>query len=363
MGFGRTGKRRFLCLTCRHTFGKPKLIKGEFSDFIKFYDFVTNKLNKLALQEVVFLSHQSIWRKFKPFFRYSPTPFDSLFLLEEKKLFDKNHVWVLGIDGKWLHRAGVVMIYRNVTDRINLYWSWHVSESYDALTADCKQLLPIVKNNLPSGVISDWKGVIVGSINGFLPPVPHQRCLSHVQRQLLTFLPLHSPLSATQALRRMAKIITQINNDEEKNQWLKSVDDWIVNHQFLLRERTVGIGTKKKWWYTHGNLRRAVKLLKFDEKHLFTYLDYLYLPRTNNSIEGVNSQIKTKLSNHRAMKTPQQVVYIFWLMTFRRVKNRKDPKRLWDRLKNKIFRFWTHILILKLKMYNLSIINDNIYRC
>lgn len=287
----------------------------------------------------MFLSRKSIWRKFKPFFCYSPTSFNSLFLLKDKRLLNDRNGWVLGIDGKWLHRAGVVMNYRDVTNRENLYWSWHLSESYEAISADFQRLLPVIESNLPSGVISDWKGAIVSSVGEFLPPIPHQRCLSHVQRQLLTFLPLHSPLPAAQALRGMAKVITQINTTEEKDRWLKSIDDWIVNHQSLLRERTIGVGTKKKWWYTHGNLRRAVKLLKFNEEHLFAYLDFTYLPRTNNSIEGVNSQIKTKLSNHRGMQTPQQVIYIFWLLTFRRVKNKQDLRRLWDRLKNKIFRF------------------------
>ena len=130
-----------------------------------------------------------------------------------------------------------------------------------------------------------------------------------------------------------------LNSKKEKYYWISSVNYWISEHEQLLKEKTTGVGTKKKWWYTHGNLRRAVKLLTFDEKHLFTYLDYPLIPNTNNSLEGSNSQIKTKLSNHRGMKTPQQVIYLFWLFTFKRVKNRRDLKSLWDRLKNKIYRF------------------------
>jgi len=236
--------------------------------------------------------------------------------------------WVLGIDGKWLHRQGVVMIYRDVTNKINLYWSFHLSESYTAIEKDFEKLIPIVKDNLPSGVVTDWKKAIVSAVNIFLPPTPHQRCLSHVQRQLLRFLPLRSPVPATQKLRIIAKVITDIETHEEKYYWINSVKYWISKYKNLLKEKTIGIGTKKKWWYTHGNLRRAVKLLTFDEKHLFAYLDYQFVPSTNNSLEGSNSQIKTKLSNHRGMKTSQQVTYLFWLFTFRRVKNRRDLRRL-----------------------------------
>ena len=231
------------------------------------------------------------------------------------------------------------MIYRDVTEKSNLYWSYRSSESYSAIEKDFKLLTPIIADRLPSGVITDWKGAIVGAVNIFLPPIPHQRCLAHVKRSLMRFLPLRSPVMATQELRSIAKEIITIETQKEKRLWRVKLYIWIKVYDYLLKEKTIGTGTKKKWWYTHGNLRRAIKLLTFDEKHLFAYLSYKFLPKTNNAIEGSNSQIKTKLSNHRGMKAPQQATFIFWLLTFRRVKGRQDLKRLWDRLKNKICRF------------------------
>jgi len=164
----------------------------------------------------------------------------------------------------------VIMIYRDVTNKINLYWSFHLSESYEAIECDFEKLLPIIKSNLPSGVVTDWKGALVSAVNIFLPLTPHQRCLSHVGRQLLRFLPLRSPLPSTQKLRVIAKIITNTKTHEEKYYWISSVNYWISEHKNLLKEKTIGVDTKKKWWYTHGNTRRAVKLLTFDEN--------IYLP-------------------------------------------------------------------------------------
>lgn len=231
------------------------------------------------------------------------------------------------------------MIYRNVTEKINLYWSYHFSESYEAVQADFNELLPIIKKDLPSGVISDWKGAIVGAVNLNLPPVPHQRCLAHVKRYLMRLLPLRSPIAATQELRRIAKEITTIESVKDKRLWKGKLYIWIKIYDYLLKEKTIGVGTKKKWWYTHGNLRRAIRLLTFDEKYLFAHLLYKFLPNTNNAIEGSNSQIKTKLSNHRGMKASQQATFLFWLLTFKRIKDRQDLKRLWAKLKNKIYRF------------------------
>ena len=114
----------------------------------------------------------------------------------------------------------------------------------------------------------------------------------------------------TQKLRKIAQEIISIESVDDKTKWRKDLYSWITEYQSLLKEKTIGVGTKKTWWYTHGNTRRAVKLLTFEEKHLFAYLDYPFLPKTNNSLEGSNSQIKTKLSNHRGMKTPQQVTFL-----------------------------------------------------
>ena len=93
----------------------------------------------------------------------------------------------------------------------------------------------------------------------------------------------------------------------------------------------------KKWWYTHGNLRSAIRLLTQNHEYTFAYLENPLLPKTNNSLEGINSQIKTKLGIHRGMKFSQQVSFIFWLLAFSRIKSRSDLKKLWDLLKEEIF--------------------------
>ena len=308
-----------------------------YSDFVLFHNFIQNKLNKVAVSQQTFLSRTSLWRKFKPFFSYPPQSEDSLFLLTREET--NSNPWVMGIDGKWLRRQGVIMIYRDVTTKENLYWSYHPSESYQALERDLKRLTPIMSRNLPRGLITDWKGAIVWGVTSFLPPIAHQRCLAHVKRTLMTLLPLRSPIPATRELRTIAQSLTTIDSPLKKNEWLKEVKSWELRNKTLLKERTIGVGTKKKWWYTHGPVRRAIKLLHFEEHHLFTYLEYPFLPKTNNALEGTNSQMKTKLSNHRGMKTNQQVTYIFWLLTFQRVKTPRDLKQLWDRLKYKICRF------------------------
>lgn len=243
---------------------------------------------------------------------------------------------MLGLDGMWLHRFGEVMIYRNVTTGENLYWSWVSSESYQNLSDDFYQVYLLTLENPPSGVISDWKGAIVFLTSEFFQGVPHQRCLAHLIREGKRLLPAGSPNYFTLGLRRIVEEIILIKDPSDYFDWSQKLDSWQKRYGQLLRVRTVNEGTEKRWWYTHGNLRRAIRLLTKDQDSLFKFLHYDFLPSTNNSLEGVNSQIKGKLGTHRGIKVEQQISFVFWLLAFKRTKSRADLRKLWDEVKRRL---------------------------
>lgn len=246
--------------------------------------------------------------------------------------------WVLGLDGKWLRREGVIMIYRDITNKENLFWSYWSSESYQALKTDLERLTELLrgsgkgglKEDFPLGTVSDWKGAIVAGVSTLLPSLPHQRCLTHVVREAKRLLPMRSPFLSTRRLRVIAKKLIHIQSEEERRKWISSLLRWERRYGYRLRERTPGVNTKKKWWYTHGNLRRGWRLLTQNWKPFFVHLSHPLIPRSNNSLEGVNSQLKKRLTSHRGMRISQQVSFVFWYLAFSRVKNRSDLKKLWD---------------------------------
>lgn len=229
------------------------------------------------------------------------------------------------------------MVYRDVTHGINLFWSWQKSESLQNLSEDFYQVYLLTQLNQPLGTISDWKSSIVTLVSACFPGIPHQRCLSHVVRELKRLLPAGSPFFFTKALREIACDLIQISDPSDYFDWNKRINYWLTDFGYLLKEKTLSLGeTKKKSWYTHQNLRRAIKLMTVNQESLFAYLHHNFLPKTNNSLEGVNSQLKAKLINHRGMKTDQQAAFCFWLLTFSRAKTKEDLKKLWDYLKTKI---------------------------
>lgn len=238
--------------------------------------------------------------------------------------------WVYGCDGKWLGRLGVFFIHRNVTTRENLFWSFMGSESYEALSRDGKTLAYLLRRNLPSGAVSDWKGAIVQAVSSHFGPVPHQRCLAHIDRAAKRLLPLHSPFEATQALRRIASMLMLIETPTDPQVWKTALARWEKQYGLMLREKThAPTGMTRHWWYTHGNLRRAWRLLTHDQDPLFVFLINPLIPKTNNALEGVNSNLKQKLGDHRGMKVTRQAAFLSWYLTFTRVKTPKDLKKLW----------------------------------
>lgn len=204
------------------------------------------------------------------------------------------------------------------------------SESYESIGKDLEKLACLLGFHLPSGAISDWKGAIVASVASYFGPIPHQRCLAHIIRQTKRLLPKYSPFEATKRLHFIASLLIQVEKPEDSKVWQAYLQRWEKQYGYMLKEKTVGNPLiKKKWWYTHGNLRRAWRLLTHDQDPLFIFLINPLIPKTNNSLEGVNSNLKQKLGDHRGMPVTRQASFLSWYMAFTRVKTVKDLKKLW----------------------------------
>lgn len=245
--------------------------------------------------------------------------------------------WVMAVDGTWLRRCGVIMIYWNVTDNQCLYWSWETSESYLALQAGLEKVIEeITLVHMPTGAISDWKGAIVSAVAVYCGRIPHQRCLAHVKRDCERLLPRCSPFEATRELRQIAQGLLLVKTKVQQADWLVWLTTWEIAYGSILAERTrpeTTTRTKRQWWYTHSNVRRAYRILTKNQNHLFEFLYHPEIPRTNNVLEGINSDLKAKLRAHRGMKADQQFHFVSWYLTFKKVKSSVDLKKLWDRWK------------------------------
>jgi len=237
-----------------------------------------------------------------------------------------------GADGKWLHHDGVFLNHRDITFKENIWWSYALNESFASWYSDVSELADhLTPDHFPSGAVSDWKRGLIQTITTTFGDIPHQRCLAHVARHAAILLPKGSPFLATRRLRDIALFLRRIKTIDDMDEWKRALTVWGYQWGEMLTEKTKApIGSTKKWWYTHGNLRRGWRLLTTDVDSFFVFLSVPGLPKTNNSLEGVNRNLKGKLGIHRGLTTAFQVSLLSWVMVFSRMKKYTDLRKLWD---------------------------------
>lgn len=303
-----------------------------------FHHYVLGNYNRTASAEVGSRSSRTVFDRFTYFLDH-PLSASDIWKILPPVTTTSVASWVYGCDGKWLGRVGVFFIHRNVTTKENLFWSFMTSETYDAIHRDLEALARLLGPHVPVGAVSDWKGAIVAAVASHFGNIPHQRCLAHVDRQAKRLLPKHSPYQATQALRRVASFLMLVEIPTDPHVWQTSLTRWEKQYGSMLKEKThAPTGISRSWWYTHGNLRRAWRLLTHDQAPLFVFLINPLIPKTNNALEGVNSNLKQKLGDHRGMSVQRQTAFLSWYLAFTRVKTDNDLKKLWGWWKSEFSR-------------------------
>lgn len=286
-------------------------------------------MSRILLAQWTDTSRRTLVRRFAPFFVRPLTP-SEVWVTLPPRCSRRGDSWMYGADGKWLHHDGVFLVHRDVTNRENLWWSYALNESYASWNYDLTKLADHLVDHHPSGAVSDWKRGLIQGVTTTFGAIPHQRCLAHVARYAAALLPKGSPFLATRRLRDIALALRRVKTTTDMYEWKQSLSVWGYQWGDMLTEKTrAPLGRTKKWWYTHGKLRSGWRLLTTDVDAFFIFLTVNGLPKTNNSLEGVNRNIKGKLGIHRGLTTGFQVSLLSWVMVFSRVKKPTDLRRLW----------------------------------
>ena len=96
----------------------------------------------------------------------------------------------------------------------------------------------------------------------------------------------------------------------DKEQFIGMFSDWEHKWANFLKERSLDkkIGKTR---YTHKRLRSAYLSLKRNMKYLWTFYDFdkIGIPHTNNALDGVFTDLKTKIINHNGLAENRQNIY------------------------------------------------------
>ena len=143
-------------------------------------------------------------------------------------------------------------------------------------------------------------GVVVDGMKGLikaLGPYPVQLCQFHQMMTIRQYLTQDPEIEASRELLRLANQITKM----DKESFIGALDEWYQTYKDVLNERVQDRRIKRKTPpFMRPRLRSAYLSLRRNMPWLWTFYDHpnLGLPNTNNGLEGVFSDIKSKVRVH-----------------------------------------------------------------
>lgn len=168
------------------------------------------------------------------------------------------------------------------------------------------------------GVVCDGLRGLFGLLKGY----PVQMCQYHQICIIKRYLTQHPELKASLELLELTKRLTKI----KKECFIEQFDQWEEKWESFLKERSIDKRTGKSY-YVHKRLRSAYLSLKRNMPYLWTFYEYplFGIPNTNNALEGMFTDLKTKLRNHNGLSKNRRKIFIdqYFKETFD--KNKKYP--------------------------------------
>lgn len=270
----------------------------------------------------LFRSIKTLLTHFHNFLAYAPTPEEYF-----KQLIgtDIHFGGTMLIDADWFGNENCLIVYRDYPTGEIIFFRYAQGEHKYIFMQDIAFL---IQNGYPlKGIVSDWKGSIVAAIQEiamkyFEGNLPHQRCLVHTQLQCQTFLTKRPKTEAGRNLLELVHMLNQVNSLYQKNILFLWLNRFEKRFLIVIKERTYSFD-KKNWWYTHKYLRRTFLMLKNNWDNLFVYLEYPYLVKDTNRLEGLFSQLDTKLGRHRGLSKENKGCFLYWFFYLKRFPNTK----------------------------------------
>jgi transposase-like protein len=225
------------------------------------------------------------------------------------------------LDGVYLSgREHVALICRTLAPQLS--WQFAVRESFSSWSAFLHTL------SAPDVVVVDGQKGLLAAVQWQWPEAKIQRCVVHIERLVRIKLTRHPKTVAGRELLLLAQGLFTVRTRRQRRRWLRAHRRWERRHATFLKERSYGeptAGKKRRWWYTHRNIRAARSLIRNALPHLFTFVRYPQVPRTTNHVEGgVNSRLKELVLRHRGLSPIQKQALVAAYLTQR---NQKKPPR------------------------------------
>ena len=144
-------------------------------------------------------------------------------------------------------------------------------------------------------------GVVIDGLRGLavaLKAYPVQHCQFHQMMTVRHYLTRNPDIEASRALLSLVGSMPRM----DKESFMGAFEEWHVKYKGILNER-VQDRRMKTPPYMRPKLRSAYLSLKRNMKRLWTFYDYRgrIIPNTNNGLEAVFADIKSKVRVHSGL--------------------------------------------------------------
>lgn len=136
-------------------------------------------------------------------------------------------------------------------------------------------------------------------LTGVFHDMPVQICQFHQMKRVTTYITRRPQTIAGQELRQIMLCLHQSNEPE----FTTLLRKWHERWEDFIDLKTQVLGSNR-WHYTHQGVRGAYLSMNRNLPYLFTYQKYpeLNIPNTTNSLDGMFTQLKAKVSIHRGLR-------------------------------------------------------------
>ena len=190
----------------------------------------------------------------------------------------------------WGRRFGLMVIRDAV--RCRVLWRKYVTHETIADYMEGVAWLKSKGFKIYGAVIDGMKGLAKA-----LYPLPVQLCQFHQMLIVRRYITQDPDIEASKALLDLVNDITKM----DKESFIGAFNEWYEKYQDVLNERVHDKRIKKRTPpFMRPKLRSAYFSLKRNMPLLWTFYDRpdLGLPNTNNALEGLFSELKTKVRVH-----------------------------------------------------------------
>lgn len=292
-GFYNNDRQRIYCKTCKKSFSRKNKSVKDSNEFIWFKRWVSEGY---SIRQLSVLSKHSSSKLKRIIHYWLDHPFEHR--------ADLTKLQYLIFDGTFIHgRKSIIAL---MDGEKNLIKTGEYGVKENSIPQLRKFFLPLCKKGLcPKSATVDGNPQVIKLFRTLWPNIVIQRCLVHIQRQGLMWCRRFPARTDARHLRKLFKKVTYIRIREQRNNFLKDVDNWEMKFG-------VQIDMHPENGKVFSDVKRARSMLLKALPDMFHYIDYPKIPFSSNGLEGYFSRLKSNYRQHRGLSPMRRKNYFKW---------------------------------------------------